>query len=399
MVLDPGHFHAVLPFKYSNPRMDQNIHVHATDNPGLDSFIDMIESFNRRKEQPTSWRLHVHRSTDPLCDMIRERQGDIAIIAGKNRRKAANAAALAQSGIHVLADKPMVIHPEGLVPLREALSAPVAVLDMMTCREDGYLRLQRELLADPGILGGLESVYVESTHCLSKTVGGKQLRRPDWYYDIDEQGEGIVDVSTHYIDLLLLMISGNTKATPDVRLVSAIHWPTMVEAKEFRAVTGTDKWPEHFNDRVENGLLELMANGEIIAEFNGIPARVRIEWRQQSMPGISEGVNFVCVGATSTIAVLRQPDGSTELDIIPRQEKEDAVKTAISARGLDFSQSGTGGALRIKLSAEHITSHECQFSTTLNRFLDYVENGVPEWEKNLLNAKYSLLMEAKTAVT
>ena len=33
-------------------------------------------------------------------------------------------------------------------------------------------------------------------------MNGKPLQRPGWYYDTDQQGEAIVDVTTHLVDLV-----------------------------------------------------------------------------------------------------------------------------------------------------------------------------------------------------
>ena len=46
------------------------------------------------------------------------------------------------------------------------------------------------------------SVTKESVHYLSKTVAGKPLRRPPWYFDVRQQGEGIVDVTMNLVDLV-----------------------------------------------------------------------------------------------------------------------------------------------------------------------------------------------------
>ena len=35
-----------------------------------------------------------------------------------------------------------------------------------------------------------------------KTVAGVPLRRPVWFFDIDEYGEGLADVGTHVVDLV-----------------------------------------------------------------------------------------------------------------------------------------------------------------------------------------------------
>ena len=41
-----------------------------------------------------------------------------------------------------------------------------------------------------------------SVHHFSKIVAGAPLKRPQWFFDVRQQGEGIVDVTTHLVDLV-----------------------------------------------------------------------------------------------------------------------------------------------------------------------------------------------------
>ena len=41
-----------------------------------------------------------------------------------------------------------------------------------------------------------------SVHHFSKIVSGSPLIRPAWFFDVRQQGEGIVDVTTHLVDLV-----------------------------------------------------------------------------------------------------------------------------------------------------------------------------------------------------
>ncbi|MCB6666162.1 putative oxidoreductase C-terminal domain-containing protein, partial [Phocaeicola dorei] len=78
------------------------------------------------------------------------------------------------------------------------------------------------------------SVIMESVHHFFKTVSGKPLIRPAWYYDVEQQGEGIADVTTHLIDLI------NWQCFPDktihyqsdVTVNAAKHWATPITLAE-----------------------------------------------------------------------------------------------------------------------------------------------------------------------
>src|SRR5215467_3907718 len=89
LVLNPGHFHAALTLRRSHPRLSDDVYVYAEDGPDVDSFLRMVESFNRRSEAPTHWRLQVFRGTSFLDRLRAERRGDIVIMAGKNRDRMA----------------------------------------------------------------------------------------------------------------------------------------------------------------------------------------------------------------------------------------------------------------------------------------------------------------------
>jgi hypothetical protein len=42
---------------------------------------------------------------------------------------------------------------------------------------------------------------MESVHRLMKSVAGVPSLRPAWFFEVDEQGEALVDVGTHLVDL------------------------------------------------------------------------------------------------------------------------------------------------------------------------------------------------------
>ena len=46
------------------------------------------------------------------------------------------------------------------------------------------------------------SITKISVHNFSKVVAGAQLKRPQWFFDPEQQGAGIVDVMTHLVDLV-----------------------------------------------------------------------------------------------------------------------------------------------------------------------------------------------------
>ena len=134
LVLDPGHFHAALLFSRSSPRVDPVIHVHAPPGPDVEAFIALIDGFNNRNIDPTSWRLESHIEVKALDTLIAERHGEIVVLAGKNGLRLPIMHRLHDAGFHVLADKPWLTDSTNL-PHLDAITAqgPLGV-DIMTGR-------------------------------------------------------------------------------------------------------------------------------------------------------------------------------------------------------------------------------------------------------------------------
>src|SRR5690606_41123030 len=104
--------------------------------------------------------------------------------------------------------------------------------------------LQKEFSLIPEVFGTLEKgtpenpgITEESTHFFYKQVSGNVLTRPSWFFDVKQQGEGIVDVGTHLVDLVQWVgfpeqIIDYTK---DIQLTSAKRWSTDLTLNQFNA--------------------------------------------------------------------------------------------------------------------------------------------------------------------
>jgi hypothetical protein len=85
-----------------------------------------------------------------------------------------------------------------------AAEKKLVLLDIMTERHEISTMLQKEFSRFPAVFGELDkgtpdspSVTKESVHHFSKLVNGVPLQRPPWFFDPKQQGEAIVDVTTH----------------------------------------------------------------------------------------------------------------------------------------------------------------------------------------------------------
>jgi predicted dehydrogenase len=199
---DPGHFHAALVQKEAYPGVARRAHVYAPLGPDLLAHLARVAGFNARRERPTAWELEVHAGDDSLGRMLQERPGNVVVLSGRNRGKIDAILAAVEAGLNVLADKPWVIEADDLLKLARALElaerSKLIAYDIMTERHEVTSILQRELVNDPEVFGTLEpgtpdepGVLMESVHYLLKSVAGVPNRRPAWFFDVRQQGEGL----------------------------------------------------------------------------------------------------------------------------------------------------------------------------------------------------------------
>src|SRR5712691_7801424 len=87
MTLDPGHFHAALIQKEMYPGVAPRVDVYAPLGFDLFEHLKRIDSFNTRSDRPTSWHTEVHASPDFFDRILRERPGNVVVVAGRNRGK------------------------------------------------------------------------------------------------------------------------------------------------------------------------------------------------------------------------------------------------------------------------------------------------------------------------
>ncbi len=244
MTLDPGHFHAALVQKTMYDQVWPTVHVYAPEGPDLQDHLKRIQGFNTRQADPTAWVEKVHTGTDFLERMIRERPGNVVVLSGNNARKTDYILQSVRAGLHVLADKPMVITPEQFPVLEEAFATAgkkgVLLYDIMTERYEITTILQKELSRIPEVFGDLDkgtpedpAVTKESVHHFFKSVAGSPLVRPGWFFDVRQQGEGMVDVSTHLVDLIQWeCFPEQVLSKADVTVLAAERWPTELSLEQ-----------------------------------------------------------------------------------------------------------------------------------------------------------------------
>ena len=114
LILNPGHFHAALVLRESHPALSRDVYVYSEPGPDLDRFLEMVDAFINRKNNPIEWRIHVYTGPDHLEKLIEAKKGDIVVMAGKNHTKTEPTQKLNRARVSAPADKPLVGCAENL---------------------------------------------------------------------------------------------------------------------------------------------------------------------------------------------------------------------------------------------------------------------------------------------
>ncbi len=415
ITLDPGHFHAALVQKEMYPGVAKQVHVYAPLGADLIGHLNRILGFNTRKEHPTNWQLEVHAGPDFLQRLLRERPGNVVILSGRNRGKIDYILAAVEAGFHVLADKPWIITADDLPKLQAALDKAddqgLIAYDIMTERYEFSSILQRELVQDADTFGtivaGTESepsVFMESKHYLLKTVAGMPLRRPPWFFDIEQEGEGLTDVGTHLVDLVPWMLFPEQPLAyrTDLRVLSAKRWPTVLSKSDFARVTGEADFPAYLAAHAKQDQLDYYCNTLISYTLRGIHVTLDILWDVEAVAGAGDTHLAIFQGTRSRVDVRqgKEQNYRPELYLVPnRSANKGAVLAAVQqklaalqARFPGVAVEDLGSELWITIPQEYRVGHEAHFAEVTNQFLKYLQNpdALPAWEKPNMLAKYYL---------
>ncbi|MFL6208670.1 MAG: putative oxidoreductase C-terminal domain-containing protein [Pyrinomonadaceae bacterium] len=412
MTLDPGHFHAALVQKTMYPGVSPVVQVYAPRGADLDEHLKRIAGYNTRAAQPTRWTEQLYTAPDFLARMLVEKPGNVAIIVSNNRRKIDYIDASLNAGLSVLADKPMCIDVAGFAKLKAAFQTAAAkgvlLYDIMTERYEITTMLQRALVNDPAVFGRLQkgtpdepAVTKESVHHLFKYVSGRPLQRPGWFFDVTQQGEGIVDITTHLVDLIQWESFPEQILTPrDVKLLSARRWPTVVTRAQFQTVTGLPDFPDYLRGRLnKDGALLDYANGEMLYTLKGVHAKVSVRWNFEAPTGAGD-THFSVMRGTKANVIIRQgkeEDYRPELYVeaarganrnaLQSALQKAATKLQVTYPGLALSAAGDGW--HILIPDAHRTDHETHFGQVMEHFLQFLHAGkLPAWEVPNMITKY-----------
>ncbi len=411
ITLDPGHFHAALIQKKMLPLLDSTVKIFAPAGSDLQQHLSRIQGYNSRSIEPTRWVEQVYTGTDFEQQCFTGKQGDIIMLAGNNRNKTSYIGRSLQNGYHVFADKPMVITPEGFTALEAAFNQAkeknLLLYDIMTERFEITSMLQRELASIPEIFGKLKkgsaaqpAVVMHSVHHFYKNVSGKPLIRPEWFMDTRQQGEGIVDVMTHLVDLVQWESFPDQiiRYPNDIRITAARHWTTNMSLSQFSHITGATGFPEFLKQSLLNDtLLGIYCNGEINYTLKGIAVQTRVTWNYEAPAGSGDTHYSLLRGTKADLEIRQGPEENYKpvLYIRPIQNTKAfgfALEKAIALLRKKYpgiALETTTGGWKVLIPQALQEDHEAHFSRVTENFLNYLKAGkLPDWEVPNMLAKY-----------
>src|SRR4029078_3348576 len=164
----------------------------------------------------------------------------------------------------------------------------------MTERYEITSILQRELVNDESVFGklvagthGEPGIHAKSVHHLMKLVAGTPLRRPAWFFDIGEYGEGLADVGTHVVDLVQWTAFPDQALDyrKDIEILAGRRWPLKMTKEQFTKVTGDADFPAALAGHVHGGVLDYYCNNSVSYKLRGVPVEMEILWNWEAAEG------------------------------------------------------------------------------------------------------------------
>jgi predicted dehydrogenase len=345
-----------------------------------------------------------------MAEMLRGHAGNIVVFTGRNRGKIDRILSALQAGLNVLADKPWIITSADLPKLAEALalakSKNLAAYDIMTERYEVTSELQREFVNDSAVFGALEkgsarepAVRARSIHHVMKVVAGTPLRRPPWFFDIDEYGEGLADVGTHVVDLVQWTAFPDLAVDyrKDIEVLGGRRWPLRMTREQFTRVTGDADFPSALVPHVHAGVLDYDCNNAVSYTLRGVHVELEILWNWEAAEG--GDVYEASFRGTKSRVEIRQgkaerfvPEvyiAGASADVAAAVEKRVA---ALQSRWSGLAAVKSGADLHIVVPEKFRVGHEAHFGQVTNRFFEYVTapKALPAWETPYMLAKYAV---------
>jgi predicted dehydrogenase len=147
--------------------------------------------------------------------------------------------------------------------------------------------------------------------------------------DVAQQGEGIVDVNTHLVDLIQWECFPEQiiDYKKDIKLTSAKRWSTDMTLTQFKEITQLEQF-QYLQKDVNGDVLKVYSNGEINYTIKGVHAKASVIWAYKAPEG----------GGDTHYSIMR----GTKANLVIRQGAEQKYQPVLSIEPLentaDFEQ-------------------------------------------------------------
>ena len=269
------------------------------------------------------------RAAAEYRELLKGGEVEAVAVAAVNSERADIICAALAAGVHVLADKPMVVSLAQLGAVERAVESSDAILSCaLTLRFTSLFVDAREAVAR-GDIGRVVGSYAQGPHKLGLD------RRPDWMFDRERYGGALLDLAVHDIDVARWMHGAE---------------PEMVIADE-----GTSRFAElGFADhasvymRMTDGSVALCRSSWLTPDADRTHGdrRLLLEGTDGQIEIVDAGERHLTINRGGTSTTHREP-------------REDPIGQPGAMAGLvrDFAHGITGNAPQLMNAHEAIESH------------------------------------------
>ena len=401
VVLDPGHFHAALLQKTMYADVDATVHVYAEEGPDLADYLQKIGATTRGRPTRRRWRIVVHAGPDFLDRFSADRAGNVAVIAGNNRRKTEYLTRAIEAGMHVLADKPMAIDAAGFESLRKAFAL---------ARREGRAALRHHDRAARDHHDAAEGVLAHSGGVRRAAAGHRGRSRPS-----SRKASTTSPSSCRARRSSGRRGSSTWRSRAKASSTSPRTWSTSCSGSAFRARSSISRGTSASSargagrpsitpgavregdataelsripaqGRPADGNLHAYANGEIDYRIKGVHAKVSVLWNFEAPEGAGDTHFSVMRGSKANLVIRQGAAEALAAGAVHRTRdgRGRALKFASALQramrevretypGVDAERAGD--AWQVVVPASYHVGHEAHFAQVAAQFLGYVEEG------------------------
>lgn len=340
VVLSPAHPHGAHMQEAFRNEFYREVAVYAPSREDMQtSYLNLIGHYNRKVSEQDQWHLDVYTGSDYLKKMLSEKKGDMVLIASNNERKAEYIKKSAESGMSVLADKPMALTGNDFEKLEEAFKAAAARgnyisdLSSMSMRRFISYVVQKELSANPKVFGELLAGTADHPAVIQKNhhLYWKGTKRPPWFFDVKQQGNGLTDVTTHLIDIVQwnCFPGESIDYRKDIHIISAKTWATEITPVQFQKATSIGAYPEYLRQYGQDSILKIHSNGEINYRLKGTHVQIESTWSFEPVDGEKDSYESIIRGSKATLKI--KAGNLTDLFIEPNDGDHALIGKALAA--------------------------------------------------------------------